>query len=122
MPLFAISRRQLALLSASAALFPRDALAQGVTWRRAESAGFIAYSSGSEGRLRDVVRDLESLDALLRRFTSAPAERSPTHLEIFLFSGRGPFVEAFPTIQQSVLGIYSADPDIIAAYAVFHDT
>jgi len=119
--LFAISRRQLALLGASAAVFPRDALAQGVTWRRAQSAGFVVYSSGSEGRLRDVVRDLESLDALLRRFTSAPAARSPTRLEVFLFSGRGPFQEAFPGMRPEILGIYTADADIIAAYAIFQD-
>jgi hypothetical protein len=118
---FAISRRQLALLGASAAFFPRDALAQRVTWRRAQSAGFIAYSSGSEARLRDVIRDLESLDALLRRFTSAPAARSPTRLEIFLLSGRGPFQEAFPDIRDDVVGLYAADTDIIAAYAIFHD-
>ncbi len=124
-----INRRKLALLAASATLFssvvpivvPSVASAQGVTWRRAESTGFIAYSSGSEGRLRDVVRDLESLDALLRRFTNAPAERSPTRLEIFLFGGRGQFQEAFPGVREDILGYYSANPDIIAAYAIFHD-
>jgi hypothetical protein len=119
--LFSISRRQLALLGATAAVFPRDALAQGVTWRRAMSASFVVYSSAAASRLRDVVRDLESLDALLRRFTAAPATRSPTRLEVFLFSGHGPFQEAFPGMRQNVDGLYSANTDIIAAYAIFNE-
>lgn len=121
--MFSISRRQLALLSASAAVFPAAALAQGVTWRRAESAGFIVFSSGSEARLRGVVRDLESLDALLRRFTGAPPQTTPAaRLEVYLFSGRPPFLEAFPGARQDLVGFYQASADIIAAYGIFSDT
>jgi hypothetical protein len=121
--LFSISRRQLALLGATAAVFPRDALAQGVTWRRALSAGFVVYSSGSEARLRSVVRDLESLDALLRRFTGAPPQSTPAaRLEVYLFNGRAPFLEAFPNARQDLAGFYQAAADIVAAYGIFSDT
>ncbi len=91
-------------------------------WRRAESPGFIVYADATEPRVRALVQDLETFDALLRRMTEAPAERSATRLEVYVFRGVGPFSEAFPGMNSTVRGVYSADIDIIASYAIFRDT
>lgn len=97
------------------------AFAQDGRWLRAESPGFIVYSTNSEARVRGVAEDLESFDALLRRMTETTAERSPTKLEIYLFNGPGQYQEAFPGDSSMVRGRYAARPDIIAAYAIFRD-
>lgn len=103
--------------------FPSSAGAQGQgRWLRAESPSFVVYADSSEARLRELVEDLESFDALMRRLTEAPAERSPTRLEIYVFRGPGSFSEAFPGVGSTVRGVYSADVDIIASYAIFRDT
>ncbi len=99
-----------------------NAQAQDGRWLRAESPGFVVYSTGSETRLRATTEDLEAFDALLRRLTDAPAERSPTRLEIYLFSGPGQYQEAWPNSPSMVRGRYVARADIIAAYAIFRDT
>lgn len=98
-----------------------DAFAQEGRWLRAESPGFIVYSTSSEARVRGIAEDLEAFDALLRRMTETTAERSPTKLEIYLFSGPGQYQEAFPGDSSMVRGRYAARPDIIAAYAIFRD-
>jgi tetratricopeptide (TPR) repeat protein len=120
---FTINRRKLALLTAGAALYPGAALAQGVTWRRAEGGGFIVYSPGAETRLRGVVHDLESLDGLLRHFSAAPAQSTPAApLEVYLCNGRSQFLETFPNARPDLVGFYQATPDIVAAYGIFSDT
>ncbi|MGD9982332.1 MAG: hypothetical protein AB7H66_09730 [Hyphomonadaceae bacterium] len=98
-----------------------DALAQTGRWTRAESPGFIVYSTASEQRITGVVEELESFDALLRRMTNAPAERSPTKLEVFLLSSNQ-FEDAFPSARDTIRGIYSARPDQIGAFAIFSDS
>lgn len=114
-------RRLLACLIALAA-FSTPALAQDGRWWRAESPGFVAYSTASEPRVRRMVSELESFDALLRRLTQATDERSPTQLEIYLFTGQGQFDEAWPGITRMARGLYAARTDIIAAYAIYRDT
>jgi tetratricopeptide (TPR) repeat protein len=98
------------------------ALAQDGRWLRAESPGFVVYSTSSETRVRALTEELEAYDALLRRLTEAPAERSPTRLEIYLFNGPGQYQEAWPGSDSSIRGRYSARPEIIAAYAIYRDT
>lgn len=98
-----------------------SAFAQDGRWLRAETPGFIVYSTSSEARVRGVAEDLEAFDALLRRMTQTTAERSPTKLEIYLFNGPGQYQEAFPGDSSMIRGRYAARPDIIAAYAIFRD-
>ncbi len=98
-----------------------NAFAQQGAWLRAETPGFVVYSTSSESRVRGVAEELESLDSLLRRMTQTTAPRSPTRLEIYLFNGPGQYQEAFPGESSMVRGRYSAQPDIIAAYAIFRD-
>lgn len=98
-----------------------NAFAQDGAWLRAETPGFIVYSTGAETRVRGVAEDLEAFDALLRRMTQTTAPRSPTKLEIYLFNGPGQYQEAFPGDSSSIRGRYGARPDIIAAYAIFED-
>jgi hypothetical protein len=105
------------MLIASAA----DALAQTGRWLRAESPGFVVYATTSEQRLRGVVEELESFDALLRRMSGAPAERSPTKLEVYLFSSNQ-FEDAWPSMRDTVRGVYAARPDLIGAFAIFSDS
>lgn len=100
---------------------PSIAHAQSRPWLRAESPGFIVYSTSSEDRVRRVAEDLERFDALLRALTGAPAERSPTKLELFLFNGPGQLQEAGGHSGTSVRGFYSARPDLIGAYAIYRD-
>ncbi|MEQ1489108.1 MAG: tetratricopeptide repeat-containing protein [Terricaulis sp.] len=106
----------IALFSASTNAFAQDG-----AWLRAETPGFIVFSTSSETRVREVAEDLEAFDALLRRMTQTTAERSPTKLEIYLFNGPGQFQEAFPGDSLSIRGRYGARSDIIAAYAIFRD-
>lgn len=98
-----------------------SAFAQDGAWLRAETPGFIVYSTSSETRVRRLAEELESFDSLLRRMTQTTAPRSPTKLEIYLFNGPGQFQEAFPGESSMVRGRYGARPDIIAAYAIFRD-
>lgn len=98
-----------------------NAVAQDGAWLRAETPGFVVYSTGAEARVRGLAEELESFDSLLRRMTQTTAPRSPTKLEIYLFNGPGQFQEAFPGESSMVRGRYSARPDIIAAYAIFRD-
>ncbi|MGH6952393.1 MAG: tetratricopeptide repeat-containing protein [Vitreimonas sp.] len=106
-----------AWLVAMALTAPSHAFAQG-RWTRIESPGFIVYTAGSEQRAEGVARDLEAFDGLLRRFTNAPAERSPTKLEVYLLSS-DQFAETLPDIGRSIVGLYSARVDQIAAFAIF---
>jgi len=97
------------------------AFAQDGAWLRAETPGFIVYSTSAETRVRSLAEELESFDSLLRRLTQTTAPRSPTPLEIYLFNGPGQFQEAFPGSNTTVRGRYAARPDIIAAYAIYQD-
>jgi hypothetical protein len=99
-----------------------NAFAQNGRWLRADSPGFVVYSTASEERVRSVVSDLEAFDALLRRLTQTTEPRSPAKLEIYLFSGPGQFSEAWPGYGRTARGLYAARTDIIAAYAVYRDT
>lgn len=112
----------LAVAFAGLFLSSAPASAQVIPWLRAESRAFIVYADASEARVRDLVADLESFDALLRRITHAPSERSPNRLEVYAFRGAGAFQEAFPGGGTTVRGFYSANVDIIASYAIFRDT
>ncbi len=114
-------RLLLALVVAFSAL-TSEAFAQAGRWFRAESPGFVVYSTASESRVRRLVGDLEAFDALLRRLTQSTEERSPTRLEIYLFTGQGQFDEAWPGITRLARGVYSARTDIIAAYAIYRDS
>ncbi len=99
-----------------------SAFAQAGRWWRAESPGFVVYSTASETRVRRLVGELEAFDALLRRLTQSTEERSPTRLEIYLFTGPGQFDEAWPGITRMARGLYLARTDIIAAYAIYRDS
>jgi hypothetical protein len=88
-------------------------------WVSVETPGFTVYASGSERRAHDVAGDLEEFDSLLRRMPSAPAERSPTRLEVYLFSS-DQFEEAFPNLGGNISGVYVARTERIAAYSIFN--
>lgn len=107
-------------LVAMALTAPSEAFAQG-RWARIESPGFVVYAAGSEQRAQGVARDLEAFDGLLRRMTNAQGERSPTKLEVYLFSA-DQFAETLPDVGRSIVGLYSARVDQIAAFATFSST
>jgi len=88
-------------------------------WVSVETPGFTVYADGSERRARETALNLEQFDGLLRRMTGAPAERSPTRLQVYLF-GSNDFEEAFPHFANSnVAGVYYAQTERIAAYSIF---
>lgn len=88
-------------------------------WVSVETPGFTVYADGSERRAREVALNLEQFDGLLRRMTGAPAERSPTRLQVYLF-GADEFGEAFPHFDNTnVAGVYYAQTERIAAYSIF---
>jgi tetratricopeptide (TPR) repeat protein len=95
------------------------ALAQ--RWVAVETTGFTVYAGGSERRAYEVANNLEEFDALLRRMTGAPAERSPTRLEVYLFSP-DQFEDAFPYLGDNIAGVYMARTERIAAYSIFTPT
>jgi len=96
------------------------AAAQDGRWLRAETAGFIVYGAVSERAVSGLAEELETFDGLLRRMTNAPAERSPTKLEVYLVS-EDEFEQIFPTMGDSIAGLYSARVDQIAAFAIHRD-
>lgn len=97
-----------------------QAFAQNGRWLRAETAGFVVYGAASERAVLGLAEQLEVFDGLLRRMTDAPAERSPTKLEVYLVSD-DQFAEIFPQMSNSIAGLYSARVDQIAAFAVQRD-
>lgn len=95
-----------------------SASAHAQRWVAVETTGFTVYASGSERRAQEVAVNLEEFDALLRRWTNAPAERSPTKLEVYLFS-TDDFEDAFPYLSGNIAGVYIARTERIAAYSIF---
>jgi len=87
-------------------------------WLSVETPGFVVYAAGSERRATDQALQLEQFDGLLRRMTNAPAERSPSKLEVYIFSA-AQFEEAFPHFGDNVAGVYYAQTERIAAYSIF---
>ena len=87
-------------------------------WLSVETPGFVVYAAGSERRATDQALQLEQFDGLLRRMTNAPAERSPSKLEVYIFSS-DQFEEAFPHFGDNVAGVYYAQTERIAAYSIF---
>lgn len=86
-------------------------------WVEVETPGFVVYAQGSERRAQELADQLEEFDGLLRRMTGAPAERSPTKLEVYIFSS-SQFHDAFPTFGDSIAGVYIARTERIAAYSI----
>ncbi|HEY0599100.1 DUF1570 domain-containing protein [Brevundimonas sp.] len=85
-------------------------------WRRAESPNFIVYSQGSEGALREYVRNLEIYDYILRARMGRPAATAERKLPIYLVGGRAGLVQINPNTGQYVAGTYfPAGEDIFAA-------
>lgn len=87
-------------------------------WIEVETPGFLVYATGSERRAVQMANELEEFDGLMRRMTSAPVERSPTKLHVYLFSSNQ-FHEAFPHFGDNVQGVYYARTERIGAYAIF---
>ncbi|MBX3428144.1 MAG: hypothetical protein KF779_01025 [Hyphomonadaceae bacterium] len=92
--------------------------AQAQRWHSVETTGFTVFAEGSERRAVEVADNLEEFDSLLRRMTGAPAERSPTKLQVYLFS-TGQFEEAFSYLGNNIAGVYVARSERIAAYSIF---
>ncbi len=93
-------------------LFALPAQAQ---WRRAESANFIVYGTGSETQLRQRVELLEDFDRLLRTITTISAPPAPNKLHIYIVSGNDD-LRALRPVSRSIAGFYIATPDGIAAF------
>ena len=53
-------------------------------WKRAETHNFILYSEGSTSQLEDFARDLERLDALLRKLWRKDPIENPAKLTVYL--------------------------------------
>lgn len=90
-------------------------------WVSVETPGFTVFADGSERRAAEAANNLEEFDSLLRRMTGAPAERSPTKLQIYLFSS-DQFEEAFSHLGDNIAGVYVARTERIAAYSIFSPT
>ena len=85
-------------------------------WRRAESPNFIVYSSGSEGRLRERILQLEEFHRLLTALiSSAEAETTASKLTVYLLSGHDE-MRRVANMSRAVGGFYSATPFGIAAF------
>jgi hypothetical protein len=103
-------------------VFSGNAAAQDGRWVRAESRHFIAYSDHSEARTRQALEELEGFDELLRVLTRrAPETEEPVKLEVYLFRSAASLREVWPSRGSSVLGFYTARPEIVAAFAIFRD-
>jgi len=57
----------------------------------APKARALSFTAQRRKRDRRLVGELEAFDALLRRLPQSTEERSPTPLEIYLFTGPGQF-------------------------------
>lgn len=102
------------------AVFTTSAAAQDGRWLRAETEGFIVHGAVPDRAIRGLANELETFDALLRRMTEATGERSPTKLEVYLFS-EDEFRQTFPNMRDSIAGLYAARVDQIAAFAIYRD-
>lgn len=88
-------------------------------WRRAETAGFIIYSDGDAGVLRDNALQLELFESSLRLLHGAdPAARAPRKLAIYLVGDRRSLGQVWPGIPETIAGFYRPSEDGVFAIAV----
>lgn len=106
----------LAVISFSTLLGVTSAQAQ---WLKAESRNFIVYSDGNERALREYVQDLETFDWVLRVWTGRPVEEAAARrLPIYLLNGRSDMRQVFPTISDTVAGVYVPSTEDVFAVAL----
>ncbi|MBI1186334.1 MAG: hypothetical protein GC206_03245 [Alphaproteobacteria bacterium] len=111
--------RLAALLGLLIACIAAPAHAQG-RWLRVESAHFVVVIDHSESRVAATLERLEAFDALLRSITRVPPDDDPVKLEVYLFRGAGLLAEVRGVSSTgSIVGFYTASPDMIAALAEF---
>ncbi|HWA00622.1 MAG TPA: hypothetical protein VG841_09950 [Caulobacterales bacterium] len=109
-----------ALLCAAFALVATNARADDTgRWQRAESPHFIVYGDVGEFKLREAVRTLEMFDAELRHLLTAAPPPSANKLEVFLFRNQSRLRQVWPSAGSAVLGFYTANRDLIAAFATY---
>lgn len=88
-------------------------------WRRAESRHFVVYGETSEASIRQTSVDLERYDGVLRLLTGLKDDTPAVKLNIFLLSGTSDLAAVQPAFRNStVRGFYTAQPDLIAAFAI----
>jgi tetratricopeptide (TPR) repeat protein len=91
-------------------------------WLRAESKHFIAYGEVSERELREAVRELETLDSVLRWYLVVDANAEDgAKLEYYLVKNMNGIRLAQPSLDRQVAGFYMARPDVIAAVGMARD-
>jgi tetratricopeptide (TPR) repeat protein len=88
-------------------------------WRRAETPGFIVYSDGDAGVLRDNALQLELFESSLRLLHGAdPAARAPRKLIVYLVGDRRSLGQVWPGIPENIAGFYRPSEDGVFAVAV----
>jgi hypothetical protein len=88
-------------------------------WRRAETPGFIVYSDGDAGVLRDNALQLELFESSLRFLHGAdPSARAPRKLAIYLVGDRRRLAQVWPSISDTIAGFYRPSEDGVFAIAV----
>lgn len=91
-------------------------------WLRAESKHFIAYGEVSERELREAVRELETLDSVLRWYLVVDANAEDgAKLEYYLVKNMNGIRLAQPSLDRQVAGFYMARPEVIAAVGMARD-
>lgn len=91
-------------------------------WQRAETPHFVFYSEVSDRNLREAARKLELFDAELRTLWHLPEVASANKLDVYLLLSSSRLREVWPSVGSDVLGFYTSEPELIAAFATYTDT
>jgi len=103
----------------AAGLFATAASPAAAEWKRAETRGFIVYSDGDAGVLRDNALQLELFESSLRFLHGMdPANRAPKQMTIYLVRGHDDLDQVWPGIPESIAGFYRPGDDGIFAMAI----
>ena len=88
-------------------------------WKRAETSGFIVYSDGDVGVLRENALQLELFESSLRLLHGTdPSARSAQKMTIYLVGDHEGLDEVWPGVPDTVAGFYRPSDDGIFAMAI----
>lgn len=112
-------RRLACILLAASISILAGASPASAEWRRAETRGFIVYSDGDPGVLRDNALQLELFESALRFLHGAdPSVRAPKKISIYLVANHDGLNEVWPGVPDAVAGFYRPSEDGVFAMAI----